>query len=113
MFRESSTLRLILRKAINLEGDKTMTTPPARIIKAAQYRDATYKDEVDIIAHTKHGSTLLIGVDPMADVLPKDVLKTKVWILNGKDFQVLQAHGRPMKIPGKWFEVKVLPHVKS
>jgi hypothetical protein len=91
--------------------DESKAAP--RIIKADQFRDGAYNNEIDIVASTKHGATLLIGVDPNADVKPKDVLKTKVWILNAKDFLVLKYHDREMKIPGKWFQVKALPHVKS
>ena len=91
----------------------TEQTPSSRIIKADQYRNGVYANEVDIVAYTKHGSTLLIGFDPMTSVEPRDVFKTKVWIFNAKDFQVLQAHDREMKLPGKWFVVKTLPRVKS
>jgi hypothetical protein len=88
-------------------------TPPARIIKASQYRDGVYVDEIDIVGYTKHGSTLLLGFDPLAKVAVRDVFKTKIWILSAKDFQVLKEHDRPMKLAGKWYQVKLLPHVKS
>jgi hypothetical protein len=79
---------------------------------ADRFHDKKFLGEIEIHAYTKHGPTSILSVMPPTELSEGDTLKTDTWILGAKEFVVLKAHTRPMKLPGVWYEVRVVKAVK-
>lgn len=85
-----------------------------RIIKATRHSRADKLiGPINILAYTKHGTTAIMSVHATEKLDAGDILRTTVWILNSKHFVVIQPHQKPMKLPGTWYEVQVVPTPKS
>ncbi len=89
------------------DGSDT-TAQSARVIPANRYRGDVLYGTVEIHAYTKHGATSMVSVLPPESLEKGEVLKTQAWILGAKQFVVVAEHKRPMKIPGLWYEVRVI-----
>lgn len=93
----------------NLKDPSEKSTAAARVIKATrQASNQKLLGSVDILAYTKHGATAMVSVAESQKLEAGDILKTSVWILNGKHFTVIGRHRQEMKIPGTWYEVQVV-----
>jgi hypothetical protein len=89
-------------------SDEKKTPVPPRIVEATLTRGAVSLGHVDIIGSTKMGSTALLAFETDEVVEDGDRLKTKVYILNSREFEIVKAHAKPMKIPGVWYEVRTI-----
>lgn len=87
---------------MSLEDANSAKTTPA-----SKYRDGVLVGKIEITAHTKHGPTLMVAVMPPHELEAGETLVTSSWILGSRNFVVLGEHDRPMKIPGKWYQVKI------
>lgn len=79
-----------------------------RVIAADRFQGDTKIGEMDILAYTKHGPTSVISVSPDENLKAGEILKTKAWVLGARQLIVLGEHKKPMKIAGKWYEVRVV-----
>ncbi len=90
------------------ESDTKGASPTTRVIKAERYRGKALAGFVEIHAYTKHGTTSMISVMPPENLQIGEILKTRVWILGAKEFEVLSEHKKAMKLPGTWYEVRLV-----
>lgn len=86
----------------------------SRIITASRFQKGVASGKIEIQAYTKHGSTTIVGISPPDELVKGETLKTKERMFGAKEFRVLGAHKKPMKLPGDWYEVQVIeaPPVK-
>ena len=89
-------------------GSQNNTGQAKRVVVADRYRDGTMVGELEIHAYTKHGSSSIIGVLPSETLEPGEVLKTKAWVLGARQLVVLGEHKKPLKLAGRWYEVRVV-----
>ncbi len=90
------------------QDNSDSAAPTTRIIKAERYRGKALVGSVQIQAYTKHGTTCMFSVMPPDNLQIGEILKTRVWILGAKEFVVLSEHTKPMKLPGLWYEVRIV-----
>ncbi len=89
-----------------MNSDDKSSKDPSRVVLASRAVKGVVMGKVEVLASTKHGSTLLIGVKPPAELETGDELTTNAWILGSRNFVVLGKHDREMKLPGTWYVVR-------
>ena len=88
------------------ENESKPAAPAPRVVEATHYREAKLLGTIEIMGSTKHGATNLMSVKD-GDILKKgDTLKTKAWLLNAREFEVVRKHEKPMTLAGVWYEVR-------
>ena len=87
-------------------SDEKKTPVPPRIVEATLFRGAESLGPIQIVGSTKHGTTTLLAFATEDIVRDGDKLKTKAFLLNAREFLIVRAQTKPMKIPGAWYEVR-------
>ena len=91
--------------------DSTPKAGAPRVVTAGKYRDGVLMGRISIHAYTKHGSTSMLAVMAPEFLEVGETLVTDAWILASRNFRVVAAVTKPMKIAGTWYEVKATAKV--
>jgi hypothetical protein len=126
VFARSTPRRAIVFNRINLnttfselevpamsDDDSSSAAPrPSRVINATRSRGGSLLGDIEIHATTKHGSTAMISVMPPTTLSAGETLVTDAWVFGARNLVVVAPHAKPMKLPGVWYEVRIVKQSK-